>query len=53
VSAAVIEELKDVRDDLTDDEKAILDKAVAVAKTAADVQKLVKQYVESSGSSMS
>ena len=44
VSAAVIEELKDVRDDLTDDEKAILDKAVAVAKTADEVQKLVKQY---------
>ena len=44
VSAAIIEDLKHVRDDLTDDEKAILDKAVAVAKTADDIQKLVKQY---------
>ena len=44
VSAAIIEDLKHVRDDLTDDEKGILDKAVAVAKTADDIQKLVKQY---------
>jgi hypothetical protein len=44
VSAAIIEDLKHVREDLTDEEKAVLDKAVAVAKTADAIQRLVKQY---------
>ena len=44
VSAAIIEELKQVREDLTDEDKAVLDKAVGVAQTAEAIEKLIKQF---------
>jgi hypothetical protein len=44
VSTAIIEELKQVREDLTDEDKAVLDKAVAVSQTADEIQKLIKQF---------
>lgn len=44
LSKAIVDELTELREDLSDPEKANLDKAVAGAKTANDIQKLVKQY---------
>jgi len=44
VSTAIIEDLKQVREDLTDEDKAVLDKAVAVAQTGEAIQKLIKQF---------
>ncbi len=44
LSKAIVDELTELRKDLADEEKANLDKAIAVAKTANDIQKLVKQF---------
>jgi hypothetical protein len=44
LSKAIVDELTELRKDLADEEKANLDKAIAAAKTANDIQKLLKQY---------
>jgi hypothetical protein len=44
LSKGIVDELTELRKDLADEEKANLDKAIAAAKTANDIQKLVKQY---------
>ena len=44
LSTAIVEEVKQLRADLADEDKANLDKAIAAAKTANDIRKLVKQF---------
>ena len=44
LSKAIVDELTELRKDLTDEDKAKLDKAIAVAETANDIQKLVKEF---------
>jgi hypothetical protein len=43
LSTAIVDEIKELRAALSDEEKAALDKAIAVAKTADDIQKLFKK----------
>jgi hypothetical protein len=44
LSKALVDELTGLRRELAEEEKANLDKAIAAAKTASDIQKLVTQY---------
>jgi hypothetical protein len=44
LSKAIVDELTALRKDLADEEKANLDKAIAAAKTADDIQRLLKRY---------
>lgn len=44
LSTAIVGELKELRATLTDEEKGTLDKAVAAAKTADDIQRLLKEH---------
>ncbi len=44
LSKAIVDELVELRKDLAGEEKATLDKAIAAAKTANDINKLIKQY---------
>jgi hypothetical protein len=44
LSTAIVVEVKQLRADLADDDKANLDKAIAAAKTASDIQKLVERF---------
>jgi hypothetical protein len=44
LSTAIIEEVKQLRADLADEEKGSLDKAIAAAKTANDIEKLIKPF---------
>jgi hypothetical protein len=44
LSTAVVDELKTLRATLSEPEKSALDKAIAAAKTANDIQKLLKEH---------
>jgi hypothetical protein len=44
LSKAIIDELTELRKDLADEEKAKLDRAIAAAKTANDIQKLIMEF---------
>jgi hypothetical protein len=44
LSKAIIDELTELRKELADGEKAKLDKAIAAAETANDIQKLIKAF---------
>jgi len=43
LSTAIVDEITELRAALSDEEKAALDKAIAVAKTVDDIQKLLKK----------
>ena len=43
VSADLIQELKDVRKDLTEEQKSILDRALAIADSVDDIQELLRE----------
>ena len=44
LSKAIIDELTELRKELADGEKAKLDRAIAAAETASDIQKLIKEF---------
>jgi hypothetical protein len=44
LSTAIVDELSELRAALSESEKSALDKAIAAAKTASDIQKLLKEH---------
>ena len=44
LSKAIVDELTELRKDLADEDKSKLDRAIAAAETATDIQKLVKEF---------